>query len=459
MRTVRRWLYVELALEDPLSASDRYVGKLERAMYRTPDAPMIWQDHLRKTLLDMKFKESVAHPGVFQHETRDILFCVHVDDLLCTGLREDLLWLKLQLLKEYELETKLMDDDEDLEKTAVYLGRTLEWSEDGLGVRPDRRHVRSLLRELGMETCRSVSTPLSLTEEKEGEWSDRPEVSAELATKHRAAVARVVYLAQDRLDLGVVALELAKTMAIPIEGDSERLKCFARYLHGNPDCVQWYPLQEETNTVVLSTDADWATCRETRRSHSGGTVMLGNHLITAWSWIQPRIALSSGEAELHAGLRGVSGTLGFVHMMREFHTQDWCRITHRVDASACRAMMLRRGCGGLKHITVKSLWVQEAVREYFITIERVPRDAMLAHILASPSSADTTHNTSANNHTQHHHTHPHTTTHNHTQPHTQNHTLNHTHTTTHNHTQHHTQHTTTTHNTTTYKQPGTTRNT
>ena len=75
-------------------------------------------------------------------------------------------------------------------------------------------------------------------------------------------------------------------------------------------------------------------------------------------------------------------------MMREFHTPDWGRIIHRVDARACRAIMLRRGCGGLKRITVKSLWVQEAVREYLITIEKVPPDAMHAHILASPSSAD-----------------------------------------------------------------------
>ena len=74
--------------------------------------------------------------------------------------------------------------------------------------------------------------------------------------------------------------------------------------------------------------------------------------------------------------------------MRKFHTQDWGRIIHRVDACACRAIMLRRGCGGLKHISVKSLWVQEAVCEYLITIERVPRDAMHAHTLASPSSAD-----------------------------------------------------------------------
>ena len=87
-------------------------------------------------------------------------------------------------------------------------------------------------------------------------------------------------------------------------------------------------------------------------------------------------------------MRGIREELGFVHMMREFKTNDWGRIIHRVDASACRAIMLRRGCGGLKHITVKSLWVQEAVREYSIEIVRISRDEMHAHILASPSSAD-----------------------------------------------------------------------
>ena len=108
--------------------------------------------------------------------------------------------------------------------------------------------------------------------------------------------------------------------------------------------------------------------------------MLGNHLIAAWSRAQPRIALSSGEAELYAAFLGIFEALGFVHMMRGFQTQDWGRIIDRVDAGACRTITLRRGCGGLK--------VQEAVREYLISIERVPRDAVHTHILASPSSPD-----------------------------------------------------------------------
>ena len=115
---------------------------------------------------------------------------------------------------------------------------------------------------------------------------------------------------QDRLDLGVAAVELATTtVAIPREGDDERLKRVARYLHGDPDCMQRYPVQEDTDTVVLTTNADWATCKESSRSNSGGTLQLGNHLIAACIGVQPRIALSSGEAELYAGMRGISETL------------------------------------------------------------------------------------------------------------------------------------------------------
>ena len=88
----RRSLYVELPHENPLSATGRHVGKLERAMYGTRDAPMTWQDHVRETLR------------------------VHLDDLLCTGVRDDLMWL----------ETLFKGEDNDMVKNAVYLGRTLE---------------------------------------------------------------------------------------------------------------------------------------------------------------------------------------------------------------------------------------------------------------------------------------------------------------------------------------------
>ena len=108
-----------------------------------------------------------------------------------------------------------MGDDDDMKKKSVFLARTLEWSEDGLGVRSDRRHVRSLLREMGMEICLSVSLSRSLTAIKEGDRSGRRQLSVEVVTNHRAAIARTMSLIQNRLYLGVTIVELVKIMTSP----------------------------------------------------------------------------------------------------------------------------------------------------------------------------------------------------------------------------------------------------
>ena len=91
---------------------------------------------------------------------------------------------------------------------------------------------------------------------KEGVRSDRPVVRAELTTKHRAAVARVVYVAQDRLDVEWRHLSSPEPWQFRERVTTIASKRVARYLHGHPDYMQWYPVQEDTETVVLTTDPD-----------------------------------------------------------------------------------------------------------------------------------------------------------------------------------------------------------
>ena len=56
---------------------------------------------------------------------------------------------------------------------------------------------------------------------------------------------------------------------------------------------------------------------------------------------------------------------------------------HFTDASVNQAILLRKGAGGIKHLTAKDLWVQETVRNMGIRVHRVGREEMAAHILAS----------------------------------------------------------------------------
>ena len=97
--------------------------------------------------------------------------------------------------------------------------------------------------------------------------------------------------------------------------------------------------------------------------------------------------MSSGEAELYPSVRGLAELANLVHIKRGLFGPEWGVCQHYTDASANRAILLRRGAGSLKHIQVKYLWGQDIIRELKVKVVRLDRADMSAHILASPSKA------------------------------------------------------------------------
>ena len=53
-----------LQQEDDMSLSGSMVGKLDKAMYGTRDAPQIWQETVEATMLELVFRSSMLHPVV-----------------------------------------------------------------------------------------------------------------------------------------------------------------------------------------------------------------------------------------------------------------------------------------------------------------------------------------------------------------------------------------------------------
>ena len=95
--------------------------------------------------------------------------------------------------------------------------------------------------------------------------------------------ARRNYITPDRYDVAFAVEELARRMSRPTKGDWLKFRRLGRYFLGRPRMQQVYPWQNSQTILKVYTDADWAGCRETRKSMFGGCVMLGRHALKSWS--------------------------------------------------------------------------------------------------------------------------------------------------------------------------------
>ena len=74
-------------------------------------------------------------------------------------------------------------------------------------------------------------------------------------------------------------------MSAPTTSAWAALKRLVRYLVGLPRLIFRFATQA-VESLDVYTDTDWAGCARTRKSTSGGCIMLGEHAIKTWSSTQ-----------------------------------------------------------------------------------------------------------------------------------------------------------------------------
>ena len=175
-------------------------------------------------------------------------------------------------------------------------------------------------------------------------------------------------------------------MAKPVSSDWKKLVRLARYLCGAPRCVWKFDWQDAGEPVppTGSSDSDWAGDRKTGKKTSGGIVMIGRHLVKAWSRTQDAITLSSAEAELVALL--AMEILGVRTMCEEWCMSQPGQVSDLfADASAALSIAKRQGAGKMRHINVKSLWLQEKSVQLLLRYNKIkgednPADGLTKHV-------------------------------------------------------------------------------
>jgi hypothetical protein len=171
-------------------------------------------------------------------------------------------------------------------------------------------------------------------------------------------------------------------MSQPTTGSLEALKRLCRFLVGAPRLVWRYDYQDECQISVYS-DTDWAGCPRTRKSTSGGCILMGKHLIKSWSSTQASVALSSGEAEFYGVVKAAGAGLGYQALLRDFGVD--VAVTVFTDSTASIGISSRQGLGKLRHLDTTALWIQQAIRAKRIVLRKVdgldnPADLYTKHL-------------------------------------------------------------------------------
>jgi hypothetical protein len=371
--------YVALPNEDP--NCQNMCALLARHMYGTRGAADGWQEEYSTTLVELGFVQGMSSACVFVHRERGMVCTVHGDDFTTVAGKLSLDWFEDELKKHYELTVgpRLGPGDQDA-KEATILNRVIRWTAAGMEYEADPRQAEKLIHECGMEGSNSVSTPG--LKETVAQVAEDALLEPRLNTAYRSSAARANYLAADRVDIQYASKEACRWMSAPTISGWTGLKRLTRYLCGLPRLVYLFPWQT-VDGIDVYVDTDWAGCARTRKSTSGGCVMLGGHMIKSWSSTQPGVTLSSGEAELCGVIRGSGMGLGFQSLMADLGHVLPLRVW--TDSSAAIGICTRQGLGKMRHIDTHLLWVQQAVRSGRVDLRKVigeenPADISTKHL-------------------------------------------------------------------------------
>ena len=199
---------------------------------------------------------------------------VHGDDYVSAGRKSDRLWLEGVLGKEYELKTQHIGPCKSGTSEGNVFNRIVKWHEGGWQFEADPRHCELVIEQLGMQSTKGLSTPGADNDDNDTE-EDNVELTGRDVTLLRGLAARCNYLSLDRPDIQYAAKEVCREMRRPVQGSLRKLRHLARYLISKPRLVWEHPYQAWPATTSVFVDSNWAPCRKTRKSTSGGAARWG----------------------------------------------------------------------------------------------------------------------------------------------------------------------------------------
>ncbi|KAI3641430.1 hypothetical protein MIR68_000560 [Amoeboaphelidium protococcarum] len=370
--------------------------KLKKSMYGLKQAPRCWNNKIDQFLrINLGFTRCSADNCVYVKGEGEKLFIIalYVDDIMFITKDQQQLCEVQNLLQE-------AFDMRDLGDLEFIVGIRVRRDRVNKTITLDQTaYCDRILKKFDMDKSTPVSLPMV----------ERPEfdVDFEQPDVYRSVVGSLMYLlVATRPDIAFAVSELSRAVSRPSQRHWQAAKRVLRYLRGTIDMGLVYNGHNDLTPFVY-VDADYANDKDTRRSQTGYALLMAGAAVSWKSKLQPKVSLSSTEAEYYActfasqevaWVRELLKEIGFDFSNEQVELLGYPSLVDITqtnpkekatvmleDNQACIALSKNpESFSRTKHIEVRFHFIREMVERGIIKLVYCKTGAQAADILTKP---------------------------------------------------------------------------
>lgn len=353
--------------------SPEKVLRLHKAIYGLKQSGKEWNSKLDSVLRKMNFVPCNTEPCLYKTMKNDflVLIAVYVDDLIiaCSDITT-IKNVKKQIAGEFAVSDKGVLNH--------FLGMEVEREgETGMIKLSQTQYIRDVLKQYGMEQCKSVAVPLEAGYQVHCDANCKKSNQQE----YQSLVGTLMYLAiSTRPDILHSVSKMAQRNADPHEEHMTKLKHILRYLAGSINLKLFY--KADSGGLEGFVDADWGGNALDRKSYTGFTFFFDGCPISWESRKQSSVALSSTEAEYMAASDAAKEAIYLKRLLKEISAWDGGPVTLHIDNQGAQKLAEnpvyhKRS----KHIDIKFHHIRDLVQNQEVKLVYCPTADMIADIL------------------------------------------------------------------------------
>ena len=347
------------------------VCKLQKSLYGLKQASRQWFLKFRGTLLTLGFQQSNSDHTLFIRNIKGIYTAVlvYVDDIIIASNDDgDVGQLKSDLSNAFKLR--------DLGPLKYFLGLEIARSSKRISV-CQRKYTLGLLEDSGLLACKPSQIPMDPSAKL---CSDSAEPVLDDPASYRRLVGRLMYLTITRPDITFAVNKLCQYTSAPKNSHLQAAIKVLHYLKGTVGYGLFYSIESDL-VLQAFTDADWASCLDSRRSTSGYCMFLGQALISWKSKKQQTVSHSSAESEYRAMEFGSREVIWLRNLLADLQAPQHGPVAFFCDSTAAihiatNPVFHER----TKHIELDCHQVRERVLLGFIKLLHVRTNNQVADI-------------------------------------------------------------------------------